>query len=305
MRNTLSRTFRRIGRNYELYLFLLPALLYFLIFCYGPMYGVQIAFKDFRAGMTIEQSPFVGLKYFRRFVNGPNFWVLLRNTLLLSSGTLFIGFPLSVCWALVLNEVPFPRMKKTAQVVSYLPHFISTVVMASMIIIFLNSNYGLINRAIGLIGLGPYDFMTVGRWFPAIYVIAEIWQETGWSAIIYISALSGIDPELHEAATIDGASRLQRILHINIPGILPTIIIMFIMASGRVMSVGFEKVFLLQNNLNLPFSEIVSTYVYKVGLLQVQYSFSAAVGLFNAVINFILLLTVNGISRKLNGNGLW
>ena len=196
-------------------------------------------------------------------------------------------------------------MKKTAQVVSYLPHFISTVVMASMIIIFLNSNYGLINRAIGLIGLGPYDFMTVGRWFPAIYVIAEIWQETGWSAIIYISALSGIDPELHEAATIDGASRLQRILHINIPGILPTIIIMFIMASGRVMSVGFEKVFLLQNNLNLPFSEIVSTYVYKVGLLQVQYSFSAAVGLFNAVINFILLLTVNGISRKLNGNGLW
>jgi putative aldouronate transport system permease protein len=300
-----SALYRRVARNYDLYLFLLPALIYFIVFCYWPMYGLQIAFKDFIAGRGIAESPWVGLKHFIRFVSGPNFGALIRNTLVISLGSLLFGFPISVIWALVLNEVPFQRFRKAAQVVSYLPYFISTVVMSSVIILFLNKNYGLVNKMAGLVGLGPYDFITVSKWFPAIYVISGIWQLTGWNSIVYVSSLAGVDPELHEAAMIDGATRMQRMWHINIPYILPTVVIMFIMSAGRIMSVGFEKVFLLQNSLNLPNSEIISTYVYKAGLLQVQYSFSAAVGLFNNVINFILLLTVNRISRRVSGTSLW
>jgi putative aldouronate transport system permease protein len=296
---------RRILLNYELYIFLLPALVYYLLFYYWPMYGLQIAFKDFSAVLGIEGSPWVGLKHFIRIINQPSFWTIVTNTFGISLYSLLIGFPAPIILALLLNEVGSKRFRRWVQTVSYAPHFISTVVMVSMIMILLNPSYGIINKLISLAGIGPFDFMTDKDWFKSIYIFSDIWQSAGWSSIIYLAALAGIDPEQHEAAMIDGASRLHRLWHINIPGIMPTIVIMFILASGGLMSVGFEKVFLMQNPLNLESSEVISTYVYKAGLLNTQYSFSAAVGLFNSVINFILLLTVNAIVKRVGETSLW
>lgn len=295
----------RMLRNYQLYLMVLPALVYFLVFCYAPMYGIQIAFKDFRIKSGITGSEWAGLKYFNRFWGTPNFYALIRNTLRISIYSLVVGFPFPILLALVINEIRSNRFKRIVQTVSYAPHFISTVVMVSMLTIFLNPGYGMINKLIGIFGLGPYNFMTKANWFSSIYVISGIWQSAGWSSIIYLSALSGVDPELHDAAMIDGASRIKRIIHINIPGILPTVTIMFIMAAGNLMSVGFEKVYLMQNPLNTEASEIISTYVYKMGLQNAQYSFSTAVGLFNSLINFVLLLSVNLICRRLGETSLW
>lgn len=295
----------RMLRNYQLYLMILPALLYFIIFCYGPMYGLQIAFRDYKVRDGIAGSAWVGLKHFQRLVNAPTFWMLVKNTLHISIYTLLVGFPFPVLLALVLNEVRSSSYKRIVQTVSYAPHFISSVVMVSMIIIFLNPSYGIINEFRKLLGYEALDFMTKPQWFSTIYVLSDVWQNAGWNAIIYLSALAGVDPELHEAAMIDGASRLKRIWHINLPCILPTIIIMLIMAMGRVMSVGFEKVFLMQNPLNTETSEVISTYTYKIGLQNAQYSFSAAVGLFNSVINFILLAAVNQISKRVSHTSLW
>jgi putative aldouronate transport system permease protein len=207
--------------------------------------------------------------------------------------------------ALLLNEVGGKRFRKLLQTITYAPHFISTVVMVSMVIILLNPSYGIVNSMLAGFGGTPVDFMTNKEWFKSIYVWSGIWQNAGWSSIIYLAALAGIDPEQHEAAMIDGASRLQRIWHVNIPGIMPTVLILFILEIGGMMSVGFEKVFLMQNPLNLEAAEVISTYVYKVGLLQVQYSFSSAVGLFNSVINFILLITVNATVKRLGQSSLW
>jgi putative aldouronate transport system permease protein len=303
--DSMNRTWKRIWLNYELYLFIVPALAYFIIFHYWPMYGVQIAFKDYTAILGIEGSPWVGLKHFIRFVNAPSFWTIVSNTFGISIYSLLVGFPAPILLALLLNEIGNKRFRRWVQTVTYAPHFISTVVMVSMIIILLNPSYGLANKLVGLLGAGPFEFMTTKEWFKSIYVFSDIWQGAGWSSIIYLAALAGIDPEQHEAAMIDGASRMQRLRHINIPGIMPTIVIMFILASGGLMSVGFEKVFLMQNPLNMEASEVISTYVYKVGLLQIQYSFSAAVGLFNSAINFILLLTVNAIVKRLGETSLW
>ncbi|MBR3872868.1 MAG: sugar ABC transporter permease [Clostridia bacterium] len=269
------------------------------------MYGVQIAFKDFRANLGITGSPWVGLKHFERFVTTLSFSTLMTNTLRISLMTLVLGFPVPILFALLINEIRFTRYRKAIQTISYAPHFISTVVMVSMLTIFLDKNYGIVNKLIGVLGIGPYDFMTKGSWFAAIYVISGIWQNVGWDAILYIAALAGVDMELHEAAMIDGATRLKRIIHINIPSILPTITIMLILACGKVMSVGFEKVFLMQNPLNTSHSEIISTFVYKAGLQSAQYSFSTAIGLFNSVINLILLLSVNTLAKKLGETSLW
>lgn len=299
------RKLRRITRNYQLYLFLLPAVAVFLLFSYYPMYGVQIAFRDFRANLGISGSPWVGLKHFERFVTTASFTTLMTNTLRISLMTLLIGFPIPILFALLVNEIRFSRYRKLIQTVSYAPHFISTVVMVSMLTIFLNKNYGIVNKIIGVFGAGPYDFMTKGSWFAWIYVLSNIWQNLGWDAIIYIAALSGVDMELHEAAMIDGATRLKRIIHINIPCILPTITIMLILACGKIMSVGYEKVYLMQNALNTSHSEIISTFVYKAGLQSAQYSFSTAIGLFNSVINLILLLTVNLLAKRLGDTSLW
>ena len=289
-----------LSSHWELYLFVLPALVYIFLYCYYPMYGVQMAFKDFRIAKGIEGSAWVGLKHFDKFLGNPQSGSLIFNTLRLSIYGDIVGFPMAIAFALVLNELPSKRFKAVTQTVSYAPHFISTVVICSMITMFMRKDGGLINVIIGAFDIGPYDFLSKAEWFPSIYVWTNVWQGLGWSTIIYMSALSGINQEIHEAAMIDGASRLKRIWHINLPGILPTICILLILNMGGVMSVGFEKAFLLQNDLNSETSEIISTFTYKMGMQSRQYSYSAAIGLFNSAVNLVLLLTTNAITRKLS-----
>lgn len=294
-----------VAKNYDLYIISIPALLYFLIFHYGPMYGVQIAFKEYMPTLGFWNSPWAGFEHFERFFNSYHFWALLKNTLGISIYSLVVGFPLPIILALMLNEVRHKTFKNTVQMVTYAPHFISTVVMAGMITVFLSPDTGIVNKLIGLVGVKPIYFMGKPELFKSIYVFSGIWQGVGWSSIIYMSALSGIDTQQVEAAVIDGASRLQKIIYIDIPGIIPTAVILLILNVGSVMSVGFEKVFLLQNEMNMATSDIIATYTYRVGLINAQYSFSAAVGLFNSVVNFILLITVNSIARRLGENSLW
>lgn len=294
-----------LKRNWELYLFVLPALVYLILYCYYPMYGVQIAFKNFRVTKGIAGSEWVGWEHFVKFLSNPSCRALIKNTLVLSVYSLAVGFPMPIIFALTLNELKTGRYKKTIQTVSYAPHFISTVVMVSMLTMFLSKDNGIFNTIIAALGGTRTDFMSKAGLFPTIYVVSGVWQSLGWSSVIYLSALSGIDPGLHEAAMIDGASRLQRIWHINLSGILPTITIMLILQVGNLMTVGFEKAFLMQNPLNLETSEIISTFVYKMGLQYRQYSYSTAIGLFNSVINMILLLTVNKIAGKLSETSLW
>lgn len=296
---------RGILKNWELYLFVLPAFIYLICYCYYPMYGVQIAFKDYRIGKGIEGSDWVGLKHFVKFLSNPSCRALIVNTLKLSVYSIVVGFPMPILFALTLNELKAARFKRIVQTVSYAPHFISTVVMVSMLTMYLSKDSGIINKIIGVLGLGPYDFMTRASWFPSIYVLSGIWQSMGWSSVIYLSALAGVDPGLHEAAMLDGATRLQRIWHINLSGIMPTITIMLILQVGNLMSVGFEKAFLMQNPLNLETSEIISTFVYKMGLINRQYSYSTAIGLFNSGINLILLMSVNATVRRMGSTSLW
>ncbi|MBP8989220.1 MAG: sugar ABC transporter permease [Clostridia bacterium] len=294
-----------IKKNYDLYIFLLPTVLYFLIFRYGPMYGIQIAFKDFIATHGIWGSPWVGFEHFRRFFNSFQFKAVLINTIALSFYTLFFGFWPPILLALMLNQVGNEKFKRFVQTVTYAPHFISVVVVVSMLFAFLALRNGLVNIAIRALGGEAIDFMGSARWFRTIYVLSDIWQNMGWSSIIYIAALSGISPELHEAAIIDGANRIQRIWHIEIPGILPTIIILLILRSGSIMNVGFQKVFLMQTPLNMSVSQVISTYVYQIGLINADFSFATAVDLFNSVINFAIIITVNAISRRLSETSLW
>ncbi len=299
-----GKTWKSVAKNWQLYILLLPALLYFIIFHYVPMYGVQIAFKDFIATKGIWGSPWVGLKHFRNFFGTYSSRIVIKNTISISLYSLLAGFPIPIILALLLNEVKNERFKKLVQNVTYAPHFISTVVMVGMILIFLSPN-GIINKLRELVGLEAVPYLTKDYLFSDIYVWSGIWQNMGWGSIIYLAALSGIDPQLHEAAIVDGASRMQRIFYINIPGILPTIIIMLILNVGSIMNVGFEKIYLMQNPFNLKYSEVISTYVYKVGLLDAKYSFSAAVNLFNTIINLALLVTVNKISKKVSDVYLW
>ena len=305
IKRSMAKNVRYIKRHYQLYLLLLPSLLFFIIFCYLPMYGVQIAFKDFKAVLRIAGSEWVGLKHFVRFIKAPSFLTLIKNSLGISFYTLIVGFPAPVILALIINELKGKKFKKVVQTVTYAPHFISTIAMVSMLNLMLDPSYGMINKVIEFLGGTAIAFMSEAKWFKTVYVFSGIWQSAGWNSIIYLSALAGIDEGLHEAAMIDGASRIQRIWHINIPGILPTVIIMFIMQIGNFMSIGFEKIYLMQNPLNLEASEVITTYVYKVGLQQVQYSFSSAVGLFNSVINLILLVTVNAVVKRISETSLW
>jgi putative aldouronate transport system permease protein len=295
----------RVVRARQLYLLLLPALLVAFVFQYIPMYGVVIAFKNFKPFKGILGSDWVGLYHFQRFFDSPSFWRLIGNTLGLSVYQLVAGFPIPILLALSMNILPGRRFKKTVQMITYAPHFISTVVIVGMLGVFLSKNFGLANHLIAALGGQRVFFLGQAEFFRGLYVWSGIWQSAGWGSIIYLAALAGIDPELHEAAVVDGAVMLQRVWHIDIPGILPTIVILLILNLGQVMSVGFEKAYLMQNALNLDTSEIISTYVYKVGLLNAQYSFSAAVGLFNAAINFVLLAAVNAAARTLGQTGLW
>ncbi|MFP4974185.1 ABC transporter permease [Paenibacillus sp. CN-4] len=296
---------KRIWKNWELYLFMLPALLYFFIFHYGPMYGIQIAFKNFVPSKGITGSEWVGFDHFERFFNSYFFWDLLWNTFSISFYELALGFPLPIILALAFNEVRNGPFKKTVQTVTYAPHFISVVVMAGMIITFLSPSSGMIVRVIEFLGFQAPQFLTDPAWFKTVYVLSGVWQSTGWGTIIYLAALSGVDPQLHEAAIVDGASRIKRVLHINLPTIIPTITIMLILNMGNILGLGFEKILLLQNSLNMEASDVISTYVYRAGLVNAQYSFSTAVGLFNSVVNVILLVTVNRIAKRTSENSLW
>lgn len=292
-------------KNYELYLLSIPTFLFFVIFMYGPMYGVQIAFKDFIEVKGIVGSPWVGFEHFERFFKSYSFWTLIKNTLGISLYSLAVGFPAPIILALMLNEVRSRKFKKTIQMVTYAPHFISTVVLVGILVVFLSPQTGLINNARAALGMERINFLAVPEYFKTIYVLSGLWQGIGWSSIIYISTLSGIDPQLHEAAIMDGANKFQRIWNIDIPGILPTATILLIMNMGHIMSVGFEKIFLMQNSLNMQTSDVISTYVYRMGLVSAEYSFSAAVGLFNSVVNMILLIIVNTVTKWMGGNSLW
>lgn len=296
-RTSSLKLYTRIWRHREYYLLLLPAVIYVAIFCYVPMYGLQIAFKDYKVSLGVTGSPWIGFRNFTDFFQGYHFWNLIRNTLVLSLYSLVAGFPIPILVALVLNELK-PEFKKVTQTVLYAPHFISTVVIIGMISIFFSPSMGVVNTMLHALGKDSIYFMGEPKYFRHLYVWSGVWQGMGWGAIIYLAALAGVDPGLHEAASIDGASRIQRILHINIPSIMPTIIIMLILQIGQIASVGYEKVYLMQNDLNLEVSEVISTYVYKRGLINNNYSFSTAVGLFNNVVNVILVLIANAISRK-------
>ncbi len=296
---------RRIKRHWQLYLVLLLPLLYITVFRYWPMYGVQIAFRDFTPVEGISGSPWVGLTHFERFFNSYQFWNLLRNTVGISFYSLLASFPLPIILAIAINEARRYYFKKTVQMVTYAPHFISTVVMVGIILQFLDPRLGVIARIISALGGTPQNYMGQAGLFQSIYVWSGVWQGMGYASIIYIAALSSIDPQLEEAAVIDGASRVQKIWYIDLPSIAPTAVILLILNVGQVMNVGFEKIYLMQNPLNLTTSEVISTYVYKVGLLGAQYSFAAAVGLFNSVIDLILLVTVNLIARQVSETSLW
>ncbi len=294
----------RMKKCWQLYVFLIPALLSLIIFSYAPMYGIILAFKDYNPLDGIWGSEWVGLEHFIRFFNSPYFVQLLKNTLIISIYGLIVGFPIPILLALGLNYVRNLKFKKTVQTVTYAPYFISTVVLVGILnIVF--SDKGFINQFITMTGHESILFMGIEKYWRHIYVWSGVWQSMGWSAIIYIAALAGVSPELHEAAIIDGASKLQRIRYIDLPAIMPTIVITLILNSGAIMSVGFEKAFLMQNPLNTGVSEIISTYIYKVGLISSEYGYSTAVGLFNSVVNCILLLTVNQVAKKMGQSSIW
>ncbi len=296
---------KRIKKNAGLYLLLLPAVVIMIMFTYQPMAGIVIAFKDYVPVIGIWESEWAGFKYFIQFFNSFQFVPTITNTLTISIYSMLITFPLPIAFAILCNQINNQRFKKVFQVSTYLPHFISTVVMCGMIILFLSPSTGVISSMLALIGIDDMpNLLGIPDAFADVYVWTEVWQHVGWDSILYIAALSAIDPSLYEAATVDGASKWQKILKIDLPLLLPTATIMLILRAGSVMNVGFEKVYLLQNRLNEPASEIISTYIYKIGLISTQYSLSAAVNLFNNVINLILLLAVNFIAKKMSDNSL-
>ena len=297
---------KEFKRNWSLYLLVAIPVAYLVIFKYIPMYGVQIAFKDYSLAKGITGSPWVGMKYFVKFMSNYQFKTILWNTIAISLYQL-LTFPLAIILALLLNYVGKEKFKKSVQMITYAPHFISTVVMVGIIIQFLDARSGVVNQIIAAFGGETKNFMAYPEYFRHIYVWTGVWQGIGYSSIIYIAALSGVSAELHEAAIIDGASIIKRIWYVDIPTILPTIVIMLILQCGSILSVGYEKIYLMQNSLNLSQSEIISTYVYKQGIASAmpQYSYSTAIGLFVSVVNVILLVIVNTITSKLSDTSLF
>lgn len=298
-----SPVIRHLQESWQWYLLLLPALAYVILFSYGPMYGLQIAFKNYRPSKGFAGSDWVGFKHFIRFFEYPKFWPMIKNTLSITLYNLCL-FPLPVIFALLLNEVRRLKFKKFVQMVSYMPHFLSEVVVCSLVILMLDRTTGPINALVELLGGTRTNFMADPDAFADIYVWSGRWQNLGWSAILYISALSAVPQEEIEAAQIDGASRLQVLWHINLPHILPTVAITLIMATGSMLSVGYTKTLLLQNDLNLQASTVISTFVYQMGLVGGQFSYTTAIGLFNNIVNVITMLIVNTIVKKLTSTGL-
>lgn len=306
-----ARNSRRIAikkywqENWQYYILLLPAIIFTVVFAYVPMYGAQIAFRDYKVKLGFWGSEWVGMKHFIRFVTSSNFWPLLRNTLGISVYSLAAGFPAPIILAFMLNELQSGKLRKSVQMITYAPHFISAVAVCGLIRLFTQRESGVINLFIMMLGGEGVDFLAEPAYFSTIYVISSIWQELGWGTIIYLAALSGVDPQIVEASVIDGASRLQKIWYIDIPTIMPTIIILLILNVGSILSVGYEKVLLLQTPLNMETSDIISTYVYRLGIEDAQFSYTTAIGLFNSVVNLALLTIVNYISKKFSGSSLW
>jgi putative aldouronate transport system permease protein len=295
----------KLYKSWQLWVIIAPALIYLVIFRYYPMYGAQLAFRNFRPLDGILGSPWVGFANFKAFFQSYMFKRVVSNTALLSVYSLAVGFPFPIILALLLNETENFRFKKSVQMITYMPYFISTVVMVTIIFEMLHPRSGLITLVFRALGASAENPMGKAELFRTIYVFSGIWQHTGYASIIYIASLAGIDPSLHEAAIVDGATKMQRIRHIDIPGIIPTAVILLILNTGRIMNIGFEKTFLMQNDLNLRASEVIATYTYKVGLINANFSFGTAVGLFNSVINLTLLLTMNRVMRKVSETSLW
>ncbi len=296
---------RKLKQDIPLWIFVLPGVILTFIFRYIPIYGVQIAFRNFNPRLGFMGSEWVGLRHFTRFFNSPYFTTVIKNTLVLSAYSLVAGFFIPIILALMLNAFRHRRYRRVIQTVTYAPNFISTVVMCGMLLLFLSPSIGVVNKVLQTFGYDSINFMGEVKLWRHIYVWSGIWQGMGWSSIIYFAALSSVSPELHEAAIVDGATKVQVIRHIDIPSIIPTATILLILSCGSILSIGFEKVFLLQNDLNLGVSEVISTYVYKVGLIDNNISYSSAIGLFNSVISAILLINVNWISRKISDTSLW
>jgi putative aldouronate transport system permease protein len=302
--NTADIKKQFLQSKYLLILFL-PGLLYYIIFRYLPMYGVIIAFKDFNAVKGILGSEWVGMKHFISFFNNPNAWRLIRNTIALSGYGLLWGFPAPIILALLLNEIKNSSAKRIFQTVSYMPHFISTVIVVGMVINFLSPTDGIINKFIVAFGGEPIFFMKEPGWFRTVYIASGIWKEVGWGAIIYIAALTGINPEIYEAAIVDGANRWKQLIHVTLPGIAPTVTIMLILRIGSLMDVGFEKVMLLYNSLLYEKADIISTYVYRRGIEGANFSFATAIGLMDSLIGLVLIVSANKISKKISEESLW
>jgi putative aldouronate transport system permease protein len=295
---------RKIGKDPCLYLIFLPAFLYYLIFHYAPLYGLIIAFKDFNVFEGIMKSPWVGTQYFQQYLLDPYFWKIVRNTLLLNIYNLLFSFPAPIALALLMNEIKNRHFKKIVQTVSYMPYFVSTVVLCGIIVNLLASD-GLINQLLKPLIHEPIQFLLRPEWFRTIYISSGIWQNTGWNSIIYLAALTTIEPALYEAAMVDGANRWQRMIYITLPGIAPTITIMFILNVGHIMSVSFEKVMLLYTGLTYETADVIATYVYRQGLVGSNFSYAAAVGMFQSVIGLLFLLAANKMSKSLSETSLW
>lgn len=300
-----ERQARKVRASKYLLLLVLPGFVWYVIFQYIPMYGVTIAFKELSLRLGVLGSPWIGFDQFERFFNYPRFWGLIRNTFLLSFYTMLFGFPAPIIFALALNELVNRTYKRTVQTISFLPHFIAVPAVVGMLVLALSPSTGFVNVFLGAFGIEPIYFMIKPRWFRPIYVISDIWQNVGWGAIIYLAQLSRVDPELYEAATVDGASRLRKMWHISLPSLTPVISILLILRIGGLLSVGGEKVLLMYNDLTLETADVIWTYVYRRGLLRQDFSYGTAVALFNSVISLILVVLANTAARRFSEYRLW
>lgn len=293
-------------KTWQLWVMLLPAIIYIFIFCYIPMYGIQLAFREYSFATGITGGKFVGLKYFRQYFTSPMFFSTLKNTFMIAFSSIVVGFPIPIILAMVINQLRNHRWKKVVQTTVYIPYFISVVVLVSMLNIMLANGSGVISNFLKLIHLIPENLNLLGsqKSFVPVYVLSGVWQSMGWNSIIFLAALSSVDTQLHDAAKIDGANRWQRMIHVDFAALIPTIVILLILNMGNILNVGFDKIYLMQNSLNLGVSEVISTYVYNVGVKSAQFSFGTAVGLFNNLVNFAFLMITNHVSKKTTGTGL-
>ncbi|WP_028609359.1 ABC transporter permease [Paenibacillus harenae] len=297
--------FGTFKRDYQLWMMIAPAIAVIFIFNYIPMYGVQLAFRDYHFSKGLTGGDWQGLFYFKQFIDSYLFTDLLKNTFFISLTTIVVGFPAPIILALILNQIRRKKMKQLMQTTVYLPHFISIIVLVGMLNVLLSPETGIVGHIMKSIGLGHINLLASTSTFIPTYVLSDIWQHCGWNSIIYLAALSTVDPQLYDSAKIDGAGRWQTIRYIDFPALVPTIVILFILSMGNILSTGFEKIFLMQNALNLPVSEVIATYVYKIGIISNQFSYASAIGLFNTLVNFIFLFAMNAISKRVSNTSLF